>query len=100
MDENKKEKKSGFKDVVIWFKKYKKLIVIITVIIVIFSYLKMRNNCVLQVNYVAKVANGTPFEKAEHYTLRSKSLAVFSNEFKTKDEAVSYCMNRKFSLKN
>jgi len=71
------------------------LVLIIFILVIIYFF--MRNNCVSKVNYVSKVASGTPFEKPEHYTLSGDSWSFVGKEFKTKNEAVSFCMSKKFS---
>ena len=83
--------------------KNKKLIIIliiITIVILVSSYFFLKNNCVSKIDYIKAVAVGTPFEKPEHYTLSGNSWDLVGKEFKTKDEAVSYCMSKIFSSGN
>jgi hypothetical protein len=77
------------------------IFIVCILVVIIFGgmYFFMRNNCVSRVNYINAVAVGTAFEKPAHYTL-SGLKGIFSSlkEFRTQNEAVSYCMSKKISF--
>ncbi len=72
-------------------KKYTKYIIIAIIIIIGIIYFFMKNDCVSKVKYIPEAGSGD-WKISSYYTIGG-----FDN-FKTQDEAVSYCMSKKFKF--
>ena len=84
----------------------KKLIVGLVLIFIISLgiYLFIRNGCVSSITYIPKsetpMGRGSVTKIEGHYRLfaLTKDYSSINGDFKTRNEAISYCMSRKFGL--
>ncbi|MEK7089062.1 MAG: hypothetical protein AAB913_02950 [Patescibacteria group bacterium] len=86
--------------------KNKKLVVglVLAVIVFIGVYLLMRNNCINKIFYTPAVdvtgALGTTKTEEFYYIKKSISFVGNLDKFKTRNEAISSCLNGKLSSDN
>ena len=59
-------------------KKHKYVVIGSIVIVLIVVYFEMKNSCVSKVNYVAKVASGTPLKNQNIILLAVETLGILS----------------------